>query len=110
MQLWTSLGLWDIYSDPVESINDIINALNRDPSKANWEKFSKTCKGSGIKYYSIRFSKAKVSRLEDLRKAYADLYDAKENLAYTVPIIMFEGKRIRGATVYLKGLNNLNKQ
>ncbi|MCL4365435.1 MAG: hypothetical protein M1569_01005 [Candidatus Marsarchaeota archaeon] len=93
----------------MESINNIINTLNRDPSKPNWEKFSKMRKKSGIKYYSIRFSKSKVSRPEDLRKAYADLYDAKENLAYAVPIIMSEGKRIRGATIYLKGLINLNK-
>ncbi|MDE1768100.1 MAG: hypothetical protein KGH64_00425 [Candidatus Micrarchaeota archaeon] len=90
-------------------IKDIMGALNKEQSKANWEKFGKAVKSSGLKYYHIEFDKSKVNELEDLRKAHADLYDSKEKLVYKIPIIMENGKKIRGATIYLKGLLNLNK-
>lgn len=90
-------------------IGGIIQELKEDPSKANWDKFGKALKTSGLKYYLVKFDKAKVNASEDLRKAYAELYDADQKLAYKIPIIMNNGKKVRGTTIYLKGLLNLNK-
>ena len=91
------------------AIKDAITALNKDQSKANWDRFGKSLKGSGLKYYSVKFDKAKVNKLEDLRKAYVELYDAKQRLVYKIPAVMNNKRKIRGATIYLKGLFNLNK-
>lgn len=91
-------------------IGSIVAELNEEQSKANWEKFGKALKTSGLKYYLVKFDKAKVNKLEDLRKAYAELYDSDQKLAYKIPITMDNGKKIRGTTIYLKGLLNLNKQ
>ncbi len=91
-------------------MKNIVEELNREQSKANWEKFGNALKSSGLKYYLVKFNKGKVNALEDLRKAHAELYDSKGKLAYKIPIIMNNGKNIRGTTIYLKGLLNLNKQ
>lgn len=90
-------------------IDEIIKAIGKEQSKSNWEKFGKALSKSGIKYYLVKFDKAKVNKTEDLRKAYAELYDAKEKLVYQIPIIMNNGKSIRGTTIYLKGLIHLNR-
>lgn len=87
----------------------IVEALNEDQSKENWGKFCEAIGKSGIKYYIIKFDKAKVNKPEDLRKAYADLYDAKGKFTYKIPVVMNRGKKIRGTTIYLKGLLHLNK-
>lgn len=91
-------------------MKDVVETLKDEQSKANWEKFGKALKTSGLKYYLVRFDKARVNKLEDLRKAYAELYDSEQRLAYKIPITMNNGKKIRGATIYLKGMLNLNKQ
>ncbi len=88
----------------------VVEALNEEQSKENWEKFRKALGKSGMKYYLVKFDKGKVNQLEDLRKAYAELYDLKQKLVYKIPIVMSNGKKIRGTTIYLKGLLNLNKQ
>ena len=91
-------------------IEGAVAALNKSQSKGNWEKFGNALKTSRLSYYLIKFDKGKVNQLEDLRKAHAELYDSKQKLQYKVPIVMNNGKKIKGATIYLKGLLNLNKQ
>ena len=87
----------------------LVGALNRTPAKANWERFRKALKASGLRYYKVNFDRGKVNALEDLRKASVELYDSKERPAYSIPVVLQEGKKIRGATIYLKGLLNINK-
>ena len=87
----------------------VVEALNEEPSKGNWERFRKALGKSGMKYYIVKFDKAKVNKSEDLRKAYAELYDAKGKFTYEIPVVMNKGKKIRGTTIYLKGLLHLNK-
>lgn len=91
-------------------MDNIVQELNKEQSKENWDKFGKALKSSGIKYYLVKFDKGKVNMLEDLRKAHAELYNSKQKLVYKIPIVMNNGKKIRGTTIYLKGLLNLNKQ
>jgi hypothetical protein len=91
-------------------IETAVVALKSKPTRANWERFSKALKTSDIRYYSIKFDRSRVNSREDLRKAHAELYGASERLAYDIPIVIEEGRKIRGATIYLKGLLNLNKQ
>ena len=91
-------------------IKEAVEALWDDPQAKNWERFSKSLKGSGVKYYKVVFeSENKLRKLDDLRDSYVALYDSKSKQVYKVPLIKKDGKKLRGATIYLKGLLNLNK-
>ncbi len=91
-------------------IKEVVEELWNDPQAKNWEKFSKSLKGSGIKYYKVVFEREnKLRKLDDLRDSYVALYDGKSKQIYKVPLIKKDGKKLRGATIYLKGLLNLNK-
>ncbi len=87
---------------------EIVERLNRQQSKGNWEALGKSLKASGMKYYSIKFEKGKVNELEDLRKAYAQLHSPAGKVSYRIPGVMANGKKVRGATIYLMGLTHLN--
>ncbi len=91
------------------NISKITEELGRSPTLENWERFRKALASSGIKYYSIKFPEPSLKGLEDLRSAYAELYDSRGRPIFRVPIIMSSGKGVRGATSYLKGLLNLNR-
>ncbi len=91
------------------TFKDVVADLSKSQSRQNWEKFRKGLKASGAKYYSVTFDKGKVNRKEDLRKAFAVLYDSKSKPIYNVPIVISEKGKMRGATIYLKGLLNVNK-
>jgi hypothetical protein len=89
-------------------INEVVERLNNDPSEENWEKFASALPKSGIKYYRIVYVKGSLKNAEDLRKSYAELFDGKGKLVAKVPIFK-KGKKPEGATIYLKGLLNINK-
>jgi len=86
----------------------IADLLKKEPNEANWEKFAKAIKKSGVKYYRIVY--VSLKNAEDLTKSYAELFDAKGKLVTKVPIFKRgNGKKVEGATIYLKGLLNINK-
>ncbi|MDE1851659.1 MAG: hypothetical protein KGH69_03155 [Candidatus Micrarchaeota archaeon] len=87
----------------------ISEALWKDPSNANWKRLGSALPKSGIKYYKVFYQQGKVSKTEDLRDAYVELYDSKEKLVAKVPVYEKKAKGIRGATIYLVGLLNTNK-
>ncbi len=89
------------------SIEEIIEELWKNPSEKNWEAFAKKLPKSGLKYYRVVYPKGKIKRVEDLKKAYAELYDAKEKFVAKVPVYKKNGK-MAGATYYLKGLSSIN--
>jgi len=91
-----------------DEIIKIADALQKEPNETNWEKFAKALKKSGIKYYRIVY--VSLKNAEDLTKSYAELFDAKGKLVTKVPIFKSsKGKKVEGATIYLKGLLNINK-
>ncbi len=90
-------------------IEDISKRLNSDPSENNWKSFSAALKKSKIVYYRVFFGKGKLSKTQDLRNSCVELYDKKKEIVAKVPIFMNKGKEIGGATIYLKGLQILNK-
>jgi len=91
-----------------DEIIKIADALQKEPNETNWERFAKALKKSGIKYYRIVY--VSLKNAEDLTKSYAELFDAKGKLVTKVPIFKrSNGKKIEGATIYLKGLLNINK-
>jgi len=91
-----------------DEIIKMADMLQKEPNEANWEKFAKVIKKSGIKYYRIVY--VTLKNAEDLTKSYAELFDAKGRLVIKVPIFKrSNGKKVEGATIYLKGLLNINK-
>jgi adenine specific DNA methylase Mod len=90
-------------------LNDIAEKLWKDPSERNWKELSQTLKKAGAKYYNVVFNKGKIAKKDDLREAYAEIFDAKEKQIAKVPVFKSKGKGIEGATIYLKGLLNINK-
>ncbi len=95
----------------IHKIADIAVKLWKEPSKRNWETFARALGESPITYYKIVFAnEGKLNKMQDLTKSYAELYDAKHKVVTKVPIFMKNGKKIvRGATIYLIGLQVLNK-
>ena len=70
-------------------IKEVVEELWNDPQAKNWEKFSKSLKGSGIKYYKVVFEREnKLRKLDDLRDSYVALYDGKSKQIYKVPLII----------------------
>ncbi|VVB76721.1 Uncharacterised protein [uncultured archaeon] len=85
-------------------------ALWESPSEANWKAMQKALKGSGIEYYKIVFAnEGKLSKMQDLTKSFAELYDGRYKLVTKIPIFMRAGKKMRGATIYLVGLQVYNR-
>lgn len=91
-------------------IKSTIDELNKKQSRQNWEKFGSALKKSQLAYYLIVYDKGKINKKEDLRDAYAELYGKDGKFAYKVPVVMEEKGKVRGATIYLKGLLNFNRK
>ena len=92
-----------------DDLKNISEELWKNQSKENWEKFRNILKKSNAVYYKIFFEAGKISTEQDLRKSYAELFDSKEKQLSKIPIFMNNGKTVSGATIYLVGLQILNK-
>lgn len=90
-------------------MKSIDNTLWKDPSEKNWSDFAGRLGRSGIKFYKVFYEKGKLANREDLRDSYVQLFDSKGKPVIRVPVYMQEKGRVRGATIYLKGLLNINK-
>ncbi len=89
---------------------DVADALWKEKSEDRWREFAEALKGSGVRYYKVVFAdEGKLTRMQDLTKSYAQLYDADYKTVTKVPLFMKQGKGIRGATKYLIGLQVSNK-
>ncbi len=82
--------------------------LWKKQSEENWNDFRDILKDSEACYYKIISEKGKISKEQDLRKSYAELFDEKERMICKIPIFMNKGKKVAGATIYLVGLQILN--
>ncbi|MEM3781610.1 MAG: hypothetical protein QXT43_01440 [Candidatus Micrarchaeaceae archaeon] len=82
-------------------------ALNKEQSESNWKAFCNALSKSRAKFYRITYSKGALKNAEDLRKSFAEIYDSKKRLITKVPIFKKTKSKIEGATIYLKGLDNL---
>ncbi len=94
----------------VGKISDIADALWKEPSEKNWKSFAATLGKSSVRYYKVIFAnEGKLNKMQDLTKSFAELYDSKYKLVTKVPIFKKEGKKVRGSTIYLTGLQVSNK-
>lgn len=89
-------------------ITYIADELTEDPTEKNWKKLSSSLKSSKIAYYKIFFGKGKLSNTQDLRNSHLELYDNRKKMVATIPVFMKDGKKMTGATIYLRGLQILN--
>ncbi len=89
-------------------LKDAIDALWKNPVKKNWEAFSALLKKSNVFYYDVIYE-SNVDKIDDLKKAYVELYTESKKEVGKVPVYIQEGKKIEGATIYLKGLHNINR-
>ena len=80
-----------------------IREFNNNPDEKHWELFKKRLKKDKAKYYYVIYPKELKGR-QNLKYAYAVIYNAKYRQLYKVPVIKTGGKGIDGATIYLKDL------
>ncbi len=85
-----------------------VDELNANPDRKHWEAFHRYLLKSRAKYYKVFYPK-KVERAKDLTVAFAVIYDAKYTPLFRIPIVLKDGKKIGGATIYFKELLNTNK-
>lgn len=86
-------------------LQSIGNTLWNLPNEANWEKFSRTLRKSKAKYYKVFYGKGKLGKADDLKSSsYIGIYDRSSKLIVRIPVYKLEGRKIRGATIYIKGL------
>ncbi len=90
-------------------IQEISDKLWDNPEEKNWKLLSGSLKKAGIAYYKTVYNKGKLKNTQDLKKSYVELYDKKAKPVTKVPLFMKKGKELRGATIYLKGLQVNNK-
>lgn len=88
---------------------DAIGALNKEPSVENWKSALPVIKGSGARYYRIFYEKGLKDR-DNLKKAYAVIYNASYKRLFRIPVIEMSGSKVEGATKYLIGLKINNRQ
>ena len=81
--------------------------LKLNPNESNWEKFEKAIKKSNAMYYKITYKT--LNNKENLKDAYAEIFDKDKKLITTVPIFKKDGRKIEGATIHLKDLVTINK-
>ncbi len=91
------------------NLDRAIEALNAKPSAENWKNALGAIKKSKAKYYRIFYEKG-LKNTDNLKNAYAIIYDASYKRLFRIPVIEMEGKGIKGATKYLTGLKINNKQ
>ncbi|MEM0154791.1 MAG: hypothetical protein QW814_03075 [Methanothrix sp.] len=92
-----------------KNANSAIEALNSKPNAENWKSVLPVIKKSGAKYYRI-FYESGLKDKDNLRKAYAVLYDGSYKRLFKIPIIEVHEGKIVGATKYLVGLKINNRQ
>lgn len=91
-------------------LDKAVEALNRNPTEANWKVFASALKGSNLKYYKTVYVNDKIRRLKDLEDSYVVLYDGRQRVVTKVPVHKKLAKGgIGGALEYLAGLENVNK-
>jgi hypothetical protein len=91
-------------------LSKVSEALWKEQSESNWDKFSEVLKSSNAVYYRVVFAdEGKLSKMQDLTKSYAEIYDKEYKLITKVPIVKKDGRKIRGATIYLMGLQVSNR-
>ena len=93
-----------------DNLQTISDRLWDNPEEKNWKSLASSLKASGIVYYRPVYGKGKLKNTQDLKKSYIELYDKKAKLVTKVPLFMKNGKELRGATIYLKGLSINNKR
>ena len=86
-----------------------IEALNSKPDAENWKSVLPVINKSGAKYYRI-FYDSGLKDKDNLRKAYAVLYDGSYKRLFRIPVIEVHDGKIVGATKYLVGLKINNRQ
>ncbi len=89
-------------------IRKVVEALNNDPSKSNWEAMSSCIKRSSVSYYKVVYPK-KIKEKQDLKSAYVILYDYKFRIIGKIPILSKSSHGANGMLFYLRGLN-LNRK
>ncbi len=91
-------------------VERLAKALFKEQSEKNWGLFPIALKKSTVKYYRIVWAnEGKLNKMQDLTKSFAELYDSKFKMIAEVPIFVKTGKKLRGATKYLIGLEVLNR-
>ena len=91
-------------------IQGAAGALWKEQNEKNWKNLAGALKNSSVMYYKVVFAnEGKLNKMQDLTKSFANLYDAKYKLVAKVPIFMTTKNKVRGATIYLTGLQVLNK-
>ncbi|MCL5679867.1 MAG: hypothetical protein M1465_00790 [Candidatus Marsarchaeota archaeon] len=88
---------------------DAIGALNKEPSVENWKSALPVIKSSGARYYRIFYEKGLKDK-DNLKKAYAVIYNASYKRLFKIPVIEMSGSKVEGATKYLIGLKINNRQ
>ncbi len=88
--------------------NRVVKDLEAHPDKKHWESFGAYLKKSKAKYYKVFYPK-KLKKLADLKSAYVVIYDSKYIPMFRIPITMKNNSKLEGATIYLKGLLNTNR-
>ncbi len=89
--------------DKRERLKEIAVELKRKPSRENWELFADAAGKAGASYYKIVYP-PELGGKADLTKAHAEIFGKDRKRICDVPIILEEGKKVRGSTIYLKGL------
>lgn len=92
----------------MSGIEGLAEVLWKKPSEKNWRLFSAALKKSKAKYYKVFYPK-KLNRLDDLRSAYIVVYDSKYAQLFKIPVTARINGRLQGATIYLTGFLNTNK-
>ena len=92
-------------------IKKISDALWKDPSKENWEQFSKAVK-SGVKSGSLKYYRAvskngKPANGLDIKGMCAEILDPKERMVAKVPMFMVSNGKMTDASSYLTGLSDI---
>ncbi len=85
-------------------MTDAVEMLNADPGEKNWKEFSAALKKSSAVYYRPVFGRGRLRNTQGLRNSHVELYDKNGKLLFKIPIFKKNGKELRGATMYLKGL------
>jgi hypothetical protein len=86
----------------------VVEALNKNPSKSNWEAMASSIKRSNVSYYKVIYPR-KIKEKQDLKSAYVILYDDKFRIMGKIPILSKSSTGASGMLFYLRGLN-LNRR
>jgi hypothetical protein len=85
------------------SLQSVVDALWKSPSDKEWTTFEKGLEKSAAKYYKVFFPDGLKGK-GALTSSYAMVYDSKYRPLCKVPVVTKNGKKLEGATIYLKNL------